>query len=80
MVGLAVPASIGVPSVVDLRFFPSLRLRPEFVRIVLAGGHDESRTGTEGFVGVGGVDFLAWCLSADDVSMAGKKKLNDALQ
>jgi hypothetical protein len=30
----------------------------------------ESRTCTEGCVGVGGVDFLAWCLSADDVSMA----------
>jgi hypothetical protein len=55
---------------IDLRFFPSLRLHPEFVRSVLAGGHDESRTGTEGFVGIGGVDLFAWCLPADDVSMA----------
>jgi hypothetical protein len=30
----------------------------------------ESRTGTESCVGVGGVDFLAWCLSPDDVSLA----------
>jgi hypothetical protein len=67
---LPLPASVGVPSVVDLRFFPSLRLHPEFVRSVLAGGHDESRTGTEGFVGVGGVDLFTWCLPADDVSMA----------
>ena len=33
-------------------------------------GHDESRKGAEGCVGVGGVDLLAWCLPADDVSMA----------
>jgi hypothetical protein len=36
----------------------------------IEGGHHESRTGTEGCVDVGGGDLLAWCLPADDVSMA----------
>src|ERR1700674_782853 len=35
----------------------------------LAGGHDDSRTGAEGCLGVGGIAVFGWHLPADDVFM-----------
>jgi hypothetical protein len=35
-----------------------------------AGGHNDSRTGAKGRIGIGGIDFFGWSLSVDDVFLA----------
>jgi hypothetical protein len=59
----------------DLRFtsdgFPQQGLYDTFHDFrFLTGEHHVARTGTKSRVGAGGIDLFAWCLPADDVSMA----------
>jgi hypothetical protein len=54
-------------AIVDFRFFPSLRLHPEFFRSDLAGGHHVSTAGTKNSVGIVWIDIYGCHLSLDYV-------------